>query len=256
MSFLIAAHTDIGRRTMNQDAFCIKTAETPEGEVVLAALCDGMGGADDGDRASEETIGGLVMWFEKELPILISQGMNTEVLQQSLVCVLSDQNERLIQYGNQHGRKLGTTASVLLLYHQECVVVHVGDSRIYQINREGAIQLTEDHSLVAKEVREGKITQEMARKDKRRNILTQCVGIKGKIQPQFLSFVQMPKTAYLLCSDGFVHENKETDIGKKLAPRKLRNEKKMKQGLMELTEYAKDAGESDNITTVLVYMNK
>ena len=43
MSFLIAAHTDIGRRTMNQDAFCIKTAETPEGEVVLAALCDGMG---------------------------------------------------------------------------------------------------------------------------------------------------------------------------------------------------------------------
>ena len=256
MSFLIAAHTDIGRRTVNQDAFCIKTAETPEGEVVLAALCDGMGGADDGDRASEQTIGGLELWFEKELPILISQGMNNEILQKSLVQVLNDQNEKLIQYGNQYGRKLGTTASVLLLYNKECVVVHVGDSRIYQIDREGAFQLTEDHSLVAKEIREGKITEEMARKDKRRNVLTQCVGIRGRIHPQFLSFAQTPKTVYLLCSDGFVHENEAADIGRKLAPRKLRNEKKMKQGLVELTEHAKDAGENDNITTVLVHINK
>ena len=96
----------------------------------------------------------------------------------------------------------------------------------------------------------------MARKDKRRNVLTQCVGIRGRIQPQFLSFAQTPKTAYLLCSDGFVHKNEAADIGRKLAPRKLRNEKKMKQGLVELTEHAKDAGENDNITTVLVHINK
>mgnify|MGYP004654516707 CR=1 FL=1 len=252
MSYLIAAHTDIGKRSMNQDAFCVKTAETLEGEVVFAALCDGMGGADDGDKASEETILGLENWFEQELPKILKNGADICQLHRSLEEVLNQQNDNLIQYGNSHGRKLGTTATALLLYRGECAVVHVGDSRIYQINKEGASQLTEDHSLVAKEVREGKITPEMARKDKRRNVLTQCVGIRGGISPQFLNFPQQQKTSFLLCSDGFVHENEIADIGEKLAPDKIKNEKKMKQGLVELTEHAKKSGESDNITTVLV----
>lgn len=252
MSYLIAAHTDIGKRSMNQDAFCVKTAETPEGEVVFAALCDGMGGADDGDKASEETILGLEKWFEKKLPEILQGGADVKKLYQSLEQVLKQQNDALIQYGESHGRKLGTTATALLLYRGEGMVIHVGDSRIYQIDNTCASQLTEDHSLVAKEVREGKLTPEMARTDKRRNVLTQCVGIRGGIKPQFLNFQEQPKTCFLLCSDGFVHENDIAIIGEKLAPNHIKNEKKMKQGLVELTEHAKDSGESDNITTVLV----
>lgn len=252
MAFLMAAHTDIGRKAVNQDAFCIRTADTCLGEIAMAVLCDGMGGADDGDKASEDTIAAFTEWFERELPSLLADAFSAEVLEQSWKNLIASQNIRLIQYGKENSQKLGTTASAILISKKNSWLVHIGDSRIYQLDRKQITQMTTDHSLVAEEVRQGILTPVQAKTDPRRNQLTQCVGVRGDVQPEFRSFPSGKKTAFLLCSDGFVHENEERDIWKLLNPKKAGNEEGMKEKLISLTEHAKAAGESDNITTVFI----
>lgn len=252
MAYLMAAYTDIGKKAVNQDAFCVRMADTPLGEMAMAVLCDGMGGADDGDMASEDTIAAFTKWFEKELPALLVNGFSAEGMESSWRNLIASQNARLIQYGKENNRKLGTTASAILVSKKCSYMIHIGDSRIYQINRRQITQLTMDHSLVAEEVRQGILTPEQAKLDSRRNQLTQCIGIRGDTQPQFRSIPSDRKTTFLLCSDGFVHENGEKEMWRLLNPKRAGNEKSMRSGLVSLTEHAKEVGESDNITTVLL----
>ncbi len=55
MQFMISADSDVGiKKTTNQDSLLIKEYETHIGNAVLAVLCDGMGGFDKGEVASEQ----------------------------------------------------------------------------------------------------------------------------------------------------------------------------------------------------------
>lgn len=45
MGFLSVLHSDVGiKKNTNQDSVLIKVASTDYGEVMLAVVCDGMGG--------------------------------------------------------------------------------------------------------------------------------------------------------------------------------------------------------------------
>lgn len=260
MPYKIEAYTDIGRKIENQDSYCVRTASAAIGDVIMAVLCDGMGGADDGAVASEGTIEVLEEWFAKQLPSILATEQLTEeklekLLHTDLEQVLKKRNQDLIAHGEKSGKNMGTTVSCILIIGNQGYIIHVGDSRIYCLNKGGIKQLTVDHSFVAGEVRQGRMTPKQAKKDPRRNQLTQCVGIRGDIYPQFISFASTGHQAFLLCSDGFVHENEEKKIWRKLKPGKMRSELSIRQQLKELTENAKKRGENDNITTVMVVMD-
>lgn len=49
----------------------VRSAMTKEGEILLAAVCDGMGGLEKGEVASGEVIRALARWFEETLPLLL-----------------------------------------------------------------------------------------------------------------------------------------------------------------------------------------
>ena len=89
------------------------------------------------------------------------------------------------------------------------MIVHVGDSRVYQIDS-ALNQLTTDQTFVAREVSKGNMTIEQAKVDKRRNLLLQCVGASKVVEPQVL-LGTTKKGAYMLCSDGFRHEIRRTE---------------------------------------------
>ena len=68
MHFLATADTDIGiSRNTNQDSALIRHAATPFGEILLAVVCDGMGGLAKGELASATVICRFQEWFEGEL---------------------------------------------------------------------------------------------------------------------------------------------------------------------------------------------
>ena len=76
--------------------------------------------------------------------------------------VLEKVNKEIISYGLSIAEKVGTTTSVLLIFNNNFYIVHVGDSRIYRLNRQ-LEQLTEDHTYVAMSVKKNLMTKEEQR---------------------------------------------------------------------------------------------
>ena len=254
MNYQIAVHTDVGiQKATNQDSCCIKQAVTDKGTVLMAIICDGMGGLAKGEVASATIIQTFNHWFEQELPRLLATDNPTENIRQRWNSLIKEQNDTISIYGGRAGIQLGSTISVLLILEDNRFLIgHVGDCRIYQITQGGIAQLTEDQTVVANEVKLGRLTPEQAAVDPRRNVLLQCVGASRIVEPAFYEGVAAPGQCFLLCSDGFRHVITQEELYNALAPAYNLDEATMEQHLIQLTELNKIRNENDNITSLLV----
>jgi PPM family protein phosphatase len=169
LHYLVTADTDIGiQKSTNQDSTCIKHARTSLGEIVMAVICDGMGGLAKGELASATVVRTFSDWFHKELPFELA-APDLQVIGGKWEMMLKDLNHRILEYGRANGCSLGTTFTGILMVQDQYVVVHVGDSRVYYLGSD-LCQLTEDQTVVGREVRSGRMTEEQAKKDSRRNV--------------------------------------------------------------------------------------
>jgi PPM family protein phosphatase len=131
------------------------------------------------------------------------------------------------------------------------LIGHVGDSRVYRINQQLEI-LTEDQTIVGREVKRGNMTPEQAQNDPRRNVLLQCIGASKVVEPQFLRGRPVAGEVYMLCSDGFRHMISGEEIYNAFSPNGLVDEKTMKQRAIEMVELNKQRQETDNISVLLL----
>lgn len=250
--FAIAYHTDMGiRRLSNQDSILIKGMNVGTCEIILAVLCDGMGGMEKGELASATVIRFFARWFQDEY-MRSKDVWNIDVIQNQWMSILAECNEKLQNYGRKEAVQLGTTVTVLLLHSSgQYLIAHVGDTRIYKCSN-NLQQLTEDHTFIAREIRNGNMTEEQARKDSRRNVLLQCIGVNEYFEPQIVNGYLGRGEAALICSDGFRHEISESEIFHALNPIKMCTEKEMKQMLINLVELNKQRKETDNISAIYI----
>lgn len=251
MNYKIAVHTDIGiKKSTNQDSVLVKTAQTDFGNVLLCAICDGMGGLAKGELASATMVRMLSKWFEEEFPGLLYQGLREESLRKSWTHLIDQANYKISTYAQAQHISMGTTIAAFLSVGQKYYIVNVGDSRIYQIKKRFA-QLTKDQTVVQREIDLGRITAEDARKDPRRNILLQCIGASQTIEPQYVTGKVEKGTLFLLCSDGFRHVVTPEELQKNLDV-EFQSEQEMKNRLSFLTELNKSRHETDNISAALI----
>ena len=250
MRFIATVNSDVGiAKTINQDSVLLKHASSAKGEVLMAVVCDGMGELDKGELASKTVIMEFADWFERELPYELEMP-DLEVIGAKWALMLKNLNVRLAAYGAHCGTELGTTFTGILFVGEEYVCVHVGDSRLYYIG--GDIkQLTTDQTFIAREISSGRMTEEEAKTDKRRNVLLQCVGASKEIEPQVLRG-RTEKGVYMLCSDGFRHVITEEEMLESLAPINLMNKKAMNGNARYLIDRIKARRERDNISVVLI----
>ncbi|MCD8300678.1 MAG: serine/threonine-protein phosphatase [Clostridiales bacterium] len=251
MRYFAAALTDTGiARNINQDSLCLKIAETEEaGQIVMAVICDGMGGLAKGELASAEVIRAFSKWFHEELPT--KTGYTMEQISRVLNHLAMEMNEKIMDYGKLIRDELGTTLTVLLIMRDEYLILHVGDTRVYEI-RDTVTQLTEDQTYVAREIKSGIMTVEQAKTDRRRNALLQCIGASERVIPEILFGEVTPGTIYMLCSDGLRHEAGEDEIYRALQPDMLDDTESMEKGGRGLIELVKGRGEKDNISLITV----
>lgn len=251
MEYLTAGLTDIGiAKKTNQDSYCIKVAQTDFGEIVMAVVCDGMGGLSKGELASSTIIRAFAAWFEYELPPMLTLFSISDV-QYSWNNLIKEQNEKLKLYGRSHRIRLGTTLSAMLIADRQFLIAQVGDSGIYQIGQQ-VTQLTDDQTVVDREVKIGNMTKGQARVAPNKNILLQCIGVSNIVVPDFTTGYVHPQSSYLLCSDGFRHVITEEEMGMSLRPEYLTNEVKMSTALFQMIEIIKGRQERDNITALLI----
>ncbi|WP_068673689.1 PP2C family serine/threonine-protein phosphatase [Oceanobacillus sp. Castelsardo] len=252
MEILTAAHTDVGiQKETNQDSLCVKISETSVGKVMLAVICDGMGGLAKGEVASASVIQAFSKWFEDELPEqLVNQDWDD--IEYRWERIIKEQNQRIATYGRKVKMNLGTTLTALLLVDSKFMLIgHVGDSRAYRLDT-NIHQLTEDQTVVAQAVRQGTLTVEQARNDPRRNVLLQCIGASKLVQAEFIRGRAGAGEVYVLCSDGFRHVLTDVEIFQAFDPEKLQDEVTMEKRAVEMVELVKERQETDNISVLVV----
>lgn len=251
MRFIATADTDIGiAKATNQDSVLIKHASTDVGEVLMAIICDGMGGLSKGELASATVIRAFNKWFDEELPKELEHA-DLNVIGSKWSLMLKDLNVKIAEYSKGHGGdSMGTTFTGILFVGQHYVIVHVGDTRVYQIGST-LKQLTEDQTFIAREIKRGTLTPEQAKTDKRRNMLLQCVGASRVVEPEVICG-KTEQGAYMLCSDGFRHVISPAEIYESFNPINLMNKAAMHNNAKYLIEQAKTRMEKDNISVVLI----
>lgn len=250
MRYLATADTDVGIvKQTNQDSVLVKHGESEAGEILLAVICDGMGGLEKGELASATVIRAFSKWFDEELPFELVN-LNLEVIAGKWSLLLKDLNLKIAEYGQSENTWMGTTVTVILFVKDQYIVLHVGDTRVYHLGA-SLKQMTTDQTFVEREVRKGTLTCEQARTDKRRNMLLQCVGASAKIEPEIL-IGTVERGAYMLCSDGFRHEISEDEIYESLNPINLVNRTSMHNNVKYLIEEVKSRQEKDNISVILI----
>ena len=212
MHFETAYINEQGRRPGNQDSLVLMTAETRIGPALLAGVFDGMGGLEKGELASGEMARALDAWFLRELPGIFERcgkHLRDEAVFESWEKLVETQNRRLLSSAQRQGICLGTTAAVLLLTEKQRIVMHVGDSRVYEMDllakgaRSDIRLLTCDHTLAQRAVELGELEPEEAGHDPRSHVLTRCIGAAEDVKPEFSSGAVLPGSVFLLCSDGF-----------------------------------------------------
>ncbi|MDE6020256.1 MAG: protein phosphatase 2C domain-containing protein [Ruminococcus sp.] len=254
MNYQIALHTDVGtKKNTNQDSLCVKQAETDKGTVILAVVCDGMGGLEKGEVASATVINAFSNWFENELPVILSKSSYYEDTKYRWDRIIKEQNQNIGEYGRKNHIQLGTTISVMLVFEDgRYLIGHVGDSRIYKITDNNIEVLTLDQTLVAHKVRNGTMTPEEAERDPRRNMLLQCVGASKTVEPDYVEGTVLQNECYMLCSDGFRHVVTADEIKATFAPSANMKEDTMKSNVVRLVELNKERNETDNISAILI----
>lgn len=254
MKYKIALQTDVGiQKETNQDSCCIKEAATSKGTVIMATICDGMGGLAKGEVASATLIKRFSDWFESSLPQILGGDDAVTEIKYQWDRIIKEENHNITAYGKKLKIQLGSTiTTMLILEDQRYIIAHVGDSRAYKITNSEAIPLTEDQTVVARAVKQGRLTPEQAKDDPRKNVLLQCVGASKIVEPVFITGSVAANECYMLCSDGFRHEITNEEIVKCFSPENNFDEKVMEQHITELIELNKFRHENDNITALLI----
>ena len=250
MRYEAIAESDKGIvKETNQDSVLIKHGMYKEREILMAIVCDGMGGLSSGEIASATVVKKFADWFDNELPRELEK-LDMSVIGGKWELLLKNLNRYIGEYGIKNGERLGTTFTGVLFVDGEYVAAHVGDSRLYYIDSD-INQLTEDQTFIAREIKKGTMTLEQARTDKRRNMLLQCVGASEVVEPEIFNG-KTQKGIYMICSDGFRHEISEKEILENLKPAKLKNKDKMKSAARYLIDLNMKRQEKDNISVLII----
>lgn len=247
-SFDIEGKTDVGCvRERNEDCLGIDPS------LGLLVVADGMGGHSSGEVASRLAVDTILEYSKKMLggeKIIVPEGGNPAlpVRLRQLEYIVQVANTMIFEkaraFPKNHG--MGTTVVAVLADARSLVVAHVGDSRLYLLRGGQLQQLTEDHSLVMDQVRQGVITKEQAEKSNLQNILTRALGTEEKIQVDLGEHPVLPGDVYLLCSDGLTKMVTEAEIAQVLG-----EASSSAAAVEKLVSMAREAGGQDNITALV-----
>lgn len=196
----------------------------------LFILCDGMGGHDQGEVASQTVCDALSEY--------ISNNPNTD-----FESALSYAYDALDSKDSLSEKKMGTTLTLVKFEDEGCIVAHIGDSRVYQIrpSEKKVVFVTKDHSLVNDLIDCGELTPEEAKHSTQKNVITRAMQPhqKKRTKADISIITDVRKGDYFyMCSDGMLEISEDQDIANVISMNKSDEEKI--EILKRVTENNKD----------------
>ncbi len=255
-----AGITDVGlQRDHNEDFFSIWTQinklETSFGRTFqtkgLYILCDGMGGHDSGEVASQLATETLKEFFETNWE---NQLPSSETIREGVLLA----NKAIFEINQKESRsgsgRMGTTLVTVLVQNTQVAVAHVGDSRLYRLRKGQALEkITTDHEVGQREIKRG-VDPETAYSRPDAYQLTQAIGPRDSnfLKPDVLFLELCEDTLLILASDGLTDNNLlETNWQVCLEPL-LNPQADLAQGVAKLIELGNKHNGHDNITAIVI----
>lgn len=245
--------TDIGLcRDTNQDAYDI--IKLPGGAVAVI-LCDGMGGENGGNVASDLTVKTIAAQLRRGYHPALGEASIRGLLLSAVSVANALVHDRAKRDEGLSG--MGTTAEVVLVRGRTACIAHVGDSSVFSLSPsegeegEGKIEkLTCDHTRVQQLLDQGVITAQEADNHPERHYIVRAVGVASAVNPDYDQFTLPEGGGLLICSDGLTNHVEPQEICRILLPSLRAGE--LKEGVKKLVEAANRFGGADNITAVVI----
>ena len=240
--------TDNGKmRSHNEDAFFVSKKND------LFIVADGVGGQNAGEIASRMAASQVAEY--------IAENMDSEKSEASYIfgCItdgLDQVNQNIYERSKEDASCFRMATTIVLMYLTGSVAyfANLGDSRAYLMRNQSLIQITEDHTLVNKYIKEGKFTKEQmegypdaSMLAKWSHTITKALGDAAELEADYFIVEVLPGDMFLLCSDGLYGEVSDEKIAQIIL------EKQTAQHACEkLILSANENGGGDNITVILV----
>lgn len=234
-----AAISDRGlseKRPQNEDSYL------ELGSRGIFAVADGVGGAQAGDVASQMAVEILGEAF-----VNIPENTDPEDLMRRAI---ESANAAIFQMSQELPQLATMATTIVALYLKDNIATigHVGDSRLYRLGENGVlVQETADHSIIAEEVRAGRLTPEEAENHPNRNIISRALGAESTVDVELKTIMIGPGSVFLLCSDGITRHVTDQEITHFLslndAPETI---------CEKLKDVCYERGAEDNLTAVVI----
>lgn len=250
-SIVGAAATHVGKvREHNEDAHFL------DQDLGLFMVCDGMGGHAAGEVASAIAIqairqewastalhGVVEYWLERGTP-----EAKRQLLEVIRAGVLAAHAAILAEAERDESKSgMGTTLVGAIVVGGDLVFAHAGDSRAYLVRDGISMQLTEDHTLLARLLAAGIDVDVSGEGARFRSMLTNALGIGDECKVSSFVVPLADGDRFLLCSDGISEYVPENEVGEVLT--KQPTPARAAQRLIDL---ALERGGGDNATAVVM----
>ncbi len=247
-TYEVTASTLKGRRESNQDAYGwvavssgsmfgkssndeIRSRGDVRPDFLMAVVCDGMGGLEDGAEASKAVVDGLVSWASVSTELVSEDGI------WALLRRLAELEKDIMR--NHPGS--GTTLSLVLAVDRRWISVHLGDSRCYAV-AENMRWRTKDHSPAENMYQNGLISEDEMKHGPMGSMVSAFIGGDHATE---LETEEIPKgwDRLVLCSDGaYGFMDSKTFYNLSVSSKDAD----------EVVKIAYDFGSSDNITALVI----
>ena len=205
---------EIGQRPNQEDAIA-------QWDNRLFVLCDGMGGHEHGEVASQTVSQAIVEWYKARAIEPLTKAQIEDALAYAYA--------KLDEKDGGEFRKMGTTLTLLYIGSTGVLAAHMGDSRIYHIRplsspklgevrrglSEGILYQSRDHSLVFDLFQSGEITYEEMSNFAQKNIVTRAMtpGEDNRMRPDIIHITDVqPGDYFYMCSDGMLEQMSNDEL--------------------------------------------
>ncbi|MGL5063014.1 MAG: PP2C family protein-serine/threonine phosphatase, partial [Microcoleus sp.] len=276
--------TDTGpQRARNEDSCYPTTADFYSNKAdgseklipYLTMVCDGVGGHDGGEVASQLAVQSLKALSQNLLAEIAQQEelVSPTTVMKQLEEIVRVVNNVISAQNNEQGKELrqrmGTTLIMALQLPQkikisedlraenchELYLVNVGDSRAYWISAEGCQRLTVDDDVASREVILGHGLYWEAQRRSDAGALTQALGTRDAdfLQPTIQRFVIEDEGLLLLCSDGLSDNDWVEKYWADFGPAVLKGEMSVEDAAIFLVRLANEKNGYDNTSVVMTH---
>jgi protein phosphatase len=236
--------SDVGRvRELNEDNWHWAPLD---GDVVLYAVADGMGGHDRGEVAAAIAVESLFKQAGERLHGIKTRDLRT--LRDLFRDSMQGANRAVVTAGEEQDSNMGTTLCAAMTFGgSDALIANVGDSRAYLVRESKMYPISQDHSLVAYLVQLGELTTEEARNHPSGNILVRSIGSVPEVEIDMYHLEIQAGDRLMLCSDGLWGELPDDRL------LEIMNEySNPDECCRALVDAANDSGGRDNSTLIVV----